>query len=75
MYYIIEHQLRPDGIVNTSETGRSSLASAKSYYYERLSQMVVNEQFCSVALMLTDAELKVIEHAVIPTLYKPSIEE
>ncbi|MBQ0005085.1 MAG: hypothetical protein KBS68_04395 [Clostridiales bacterium] len=70
MYYIIEHQIRPDGIINTTETARSTYALAVSYYHERYSKMVVNEQFVSVALMLTDAELKVMEHAVVPTQYK-----
>jgi len=70
MYYIIEHQIRPDGVVNTTETGRSTFAGGVSLYHERYSKMAVNTEFTAVALMLTDEKLNVIEQAVVDTSYQ-----
>lgn len=78
MFYIIEHDIRPDGTVNTSEVGRSTEAMARSFYYERYSKMIVTDQFKSVALMLVDENLTIYEHNVIATQYvepEPVIEE
>lgn len=69
MYFIIEHQTRPDGIVNTSETARSTYSAAVSYYHERYSKMVLTDLYTSVSLMLVDADLKVIDSAIIATQY------
>lgn len=74
MYYIIEHDIRPDGVVNTSEVGRSDFAIAQSYYYDRYSKMLVTTQFASVHLMLTDEKLTVIMQSDIPTKYESSEE-
>lgn len=71
MFYVIEHDKRPDGVVNVSETARSTFAGALSLYHERYSKMVVSEQFPCVALALVDEELNVIEHATIETQYSP----
>ena len=71
MYYIIEHQTRPDGVVNTSETARSTFASALSYYHERYSKMVMTDLYTSVSIMLVDDDLNVIQHDTIATQYKP----
>lgn len=71
-YYIIEHQKRPDGVVNTSETIRGSFASALSYYHERYSKMVVNTDFVSVSIMLVDENLDVIQKDTIETQYTPA---
>lgn len=70
MYFIIENQKRQDGVVNTTTTGRSTFASALSYYHERYSKMVMNEDYVWVALMLCDEELNVVEQAKIDTLYE-----
>lgn len=75
MFYIIEHDIRPDGTVNTSEVGRTTKAMAKSYYFERYSKMLVNETFKRVALMLTDENLTVLEHEVVFTQYKEPVDE
>lgn len=74
-YYIIEHQLREDGMVNVSEVSRSTYANAVSYYYERYSKMIVNEQFVSVSIMLVNASLDVLLKDTIETQYKPKEEE
>lgn len=74
MFYIIEHDVRPDGVVNTSEVGRTTFASALSHYYERQSKLVMHEVFTSAHLMLVDKELNVLKFDHINTLYKPQPE-
>ena len=71
MYYIIEHDIRPDGIVNTSETGRSTFASALSYYYDRQSKLVLNTNFVSAHLMLVEETLAIVMQDNVETQYKP----
>ena len=71
MYYLVEFQTRPDGVVNTSITGRSTFASGLSLYHERYSKACMSEQFVSVSLMLVDADLAVAEQSgPIATNYK-----
>lgn len=53
-YFITELQARPDNIVNSSITARSSLATGLSYYYDRASKAVTSTQFTGVALTLQD---------------------
>lgn len=77
MYYVIEHDVRPDGVVNTSETGRTTFAAALSHYYERKSKLVMNTDFTSAHIMLVDETLVNYEFDHIKTLYvpKPEVEE
>lgn len=70
MYFILENQKRADGVVNTTTTGRSTFASALSYYHERYSKMVMNTEYVWVSIMLVDEELNVVEQAKIDTLYE-----
>lgn len=70
MYYIIEHDIRPDGVVNTSETGRSTFASALSFYYDRMSKLVMNTDFTSAHLMLVEENLSVVKNDNVETLYQ-----
>lgn len=74
-YYIIEHQKRPDGEINVSETARSSYASALSYYHERCSKMLMTDLYILVSLMLVDEDLNVLEKDLIATQYVPPVEE
>ena len=71
MYYIIEHDIRPDGIVNTSETGRSTFASALSFYYSRQSKLVMDTTFVSAHLMLVEENLAIVKQDDVETLYQP----
>ena len=75
MYYILEHQIKPNGEVNVSEVARSSFSSALSYYYERCSKMVVTELFTSAYIMLVDEKLKVIKKDDLQTAYVADAEE
>lgn len=70
MYYIIEHNIRPDGVVNTSEVGRSTFATALSHYYDRASKVVVSTAFTSSHLLLVDETLKVVKTDHLPGLYE-----
>lgn len=70
MYYVIEHNIRPDGIVNTSETGRSTFALALSHYYDRASKVVVAENFVSSHLLLVSEDLEVVQSDHLKGLYR-----
>lgn len=74
-YYIIEHQIRPDGMVNVSEVSRSSYALALSYYHERISKMLVNTEFVLVSVMLVNAKLEMLSRDEIQTQYVPPKQE
>lgn len=70
MYFVIENQTRPDGIINTTTTSRSTFAAALSLYHERFSKMCVSTDYTSVGLLLCDADLNVVQHDVVETQYK-----
>lgn len=53
-YFVTELDARPDGIINSTITSRSSLANGLSYYYDRASKAVTSTQFTGVALTLQD---------------------
>lgn len=72
MYYIVETNHRPDGVINISTTARQTFASALSFYHDRYSKMVMSEDFTSVAIQMVDENLDVWEHDVIETQYKPA---
>lgn len=74
-YYVIENQIRADGVINNSMTARQSFASGLSLYYDRCSKMVMTELYPKVAVMLVDEELNVIEQKVIETQYQAPSEE
>lgn len=58
MYYIYEHQHRQDGEINViPAVNRTTFSGALSYFHERCSKMVVNEQFTCVDVLLVDEYL------------------
>lgn len=69
-YFVTELQTRPDGIVNSTITARSSLALGLSLYYDRASKAVTSEQFTGVALTLQDQNGNIILNEHFDTLYK-----
>ena len=73
-YFITELQTRPDGIVNSTITTRSSLATGLAYYYQRASVAVTNKDFTSVALTLQDQDGEIIENKRFDTLYEETNE-
>lgn len=69
-YFVTELQTRPDGIVNSSITARSSLALGLSLYYDRASKAVTSEQFTGVALTLQDQNGNIILNEHFDTIYQ-----
>lgn len=69
MYYVIEHDICPDGVVNTSETGRSTFSGALSFYFDRASKLVVSEAFTSAHIILVDELLNVVKSDHLETQY------
>ena len=70
MYYVSEFQTRPDGIVNATQTARSSLALGLAYYYQRSAVAVTTKDFPAVALVLMDQYGTVIKSERFDTLYE-----
>lgn len=68
-YFVTELQARPDGIVNSTITTRSSLATGLSLYYTRAAAAVTSEQFTGVALTLQDEAGNIILNEHFDTLY------
>lgn len=75
MYYVTELQARPDGIVNSTITGRSSLALGLALYYQRAAVAVTSEQFLGVALTLQSSDGQIVLNEHFDTLYVPPTEE
>lgn len=76
-FYVYEHQVRPDGVVNVmAAVSRSTFALAISYFHERCSKMSANDQFVSAHVMLADEKLNVIKREDIVTSYTaPEVED
>lgn len=68
--FLTELDKRPDGLINSSVTARSSLATGLALYYDRASKAVTNTQFTSVALTLVDEDGNIIENRRFNTLYE-----
>ena len=69
-YFITELDARPDGIINSTITTRSSLANGLSYYYDRASKAVTSQQFTGVALTLQDENGSIILNEHFDTIYE-----
>ena len=72
--FLTELQKRPDGLINSSVTARSSLATGLALYYDRASKAVTSTQFTGIALTLTDEDGNIIENKRFDTLYEPTPE-
>lgn len=70
MYYVSEFDTRPDGIVNATQTARSSLALGLAYYYQRAAVAVTTKDFPAVGLVLMDQYGTVIKNERFETLYE-----
>lgn len=69
-YFVTELDARPDGIINSNITSRSSLANGLSYYYDRASKAVTSQQFTGVALTLQDENGSIILNEHFDTIYE-----
>lgn len=62
-YIINETQHRPDGEINIVTTVfRSSFASGLSYYHDRIAKNVMDENYASVDILLTDENMVKVEN-------------
>lgn len=68
-YFITELQARPDGIINSTITARSSLAMGLALFYQRAAVAVTSEQFTGVALTLQDQDGNILLNQHFDTLY------
>ena len=71
-YFITELQARPDGIINSTITARSSLAMGLALFYQRAAVAVTSEQFTGVALTLQDQDGNILLNQHFDTLYVPA---
>ena len=69
-YFVTELQSRPDGIINSTITTRSSLATGLSLYYSRAAAAVTSEQFTGVALTLQDQNGNILLNEHFDTIYQ-----
>ena len=69
-YFVTELDARPDGIINSTITARSSLALGLSLYYDRASKAVTSEQFTGVALTLQDQDGNILLNEHFDTIYQ-----
>lgn len=69
-YFVTELDARPDGIVNSTITTRSSLATGLSLYYTRAAAAVTSEQFIGVALTLQDQDGNILLNEHFDTIYQ-----
>ena len=74
-YFITELQTRPDGIVNSTLTTRSSYAMGLAYYYQRAAAAVASTNFTAVALTLQNQDGFIIENQRFDTLYEETGEQ
>ena len=70
MYYLTELQTRPDGVVNSTITARSSLATGLAYYYQRAAVAVTTTDYPAVALTLQDQYGEIIKNERFDTQYE-----
>lgn len=68
-YFVTELQNRPDGLVNSTITSRSSLATGLALWYSRAAAAVTTTDFTSVALMLQDQNGNVVMNQNFETQY------
>lgn len=70
MYYLTELQTRPDGVVNSTITARSSLANGLAFYYQRAAVAVTTTDYPAVALTLQDQNGTIIKNELFDTQYE-----
>lgn len=70
MYYLTELQTRPDGVVNSTITARSSLATGLAFFYQRAAVAVTTTDYPAVALTLQDQYGEIIKNERFDTQYE-----
>lgn len=73
MYYLTELQTRPDGVVNSTITARSSLVTGLAFYYQRAAVAVTTTDYLAVALTLQDQYGEIINNERFDTQYEEPV--
>lgn len=71
MFYVTELAKRPDGVINSTITARSSLALGLALYYQRAAVAVTTTDFTGVALTLQDEDGNIRLNEHFDTCYQP----
>lgn len=69
-YFVTELQTRPDGVINSTITTRSSLAMGLALYYQRAAVAVTTTDFLAVALTLQDQNGNIVLNECFDTCYE-----
>lgn len=69
-YFVTELQTRPDGIINSTITTRSSLSMGLALYYQRAAVAVTSTDFPAVALTLQDQNGNIVLNECFDTCYQ-----
>lgn len=69
-YFVTELQKRPDGIINSTITTRSSLALGLALYYQRAAVAVTTTDYLGVALTLQDEDGNIVLNEHFTTQYE-----
>lgn len=69
-YFVTELQKRPDGIINSTITTRSSLALGLALYYQRAAVAVTTTDYLGVALTLQDEDGNIVLNEHFDTQYE-----
>ena len=72
--FLIELQIRPDGVVNQNITSYSTSATTLSMFHQRCAAAITNTTFESVTLMVIDENGSVLKNEHIITQYQPEPE-
>lgn len=69
--FLVELQIRPDGVVNTSINSYSTFAVTMGMFYQRCAAAVTSTQFTSVTLIVLDERGNLFENRNLTTSYVP----
>lgn len=67
--FLIELQIRPDGVVNSSINSYSTFAATMGMFYQRCAAAVTSTQFISVTLIVIDERGNTYENRNLSTNY------
>lgn len=73
-YFITELQSRPDDLVNSSITARSSFATGLALFYSRAAAAVTTTDYTAVSLTLQDQNGTIIKNELFETQYEATEE-
>lgn len=69
MYYVIELDHRPDGVINSAITAKNGFASGMSFFHDRVSKGYASEQFTKVYVTIMDENNEIVSQEAVNTSY------